>query len=214
MTVSNLENISHKPQGHVAVLLSGRGSNFLSILDYSRRDDSPFSVNLVISDNEMAPGLERARQEGLLALAVKPSDFADRAAYEAEICRRLESQRTDLVCLAGYMRLVGKTLLARYPGRIMNVHPALLPAFPGLHAQKQALDWGVRVSGCTVHFVDAGMDTGPIILQQTVPVYDGDDEEMLSSRILAEEHRLYPQAITLFFNGCLTRQGRKVTIRA
>lgn len=196
------------------MLLSGRGSNFLSILDYSRRDDSPFSVNLVISDNEMAPGLERARQEGLLALAVKPSDFADRAAYEAEICRRLESQRTDLVCLAGYMRLVGKTLLARYPGRIMNVHPALLPAFPGLHAQKQALDWGVRVSGCTVHFVDAGMDTGPIILQQTVPVYDGDDEEMLSSRILAEEHRLYPQAITLFFNGCLTRQGRKVTIRA
>ena len=202
----------NQKKGNVAVLLSGRGSNFLSILEQSRKSDSLYRVSLAISDNPQAPGLQLAGRMRVPALSLLPGDFPNKTAYEEEICRCLREHQIDLVCLAGYMRLVGRTLLENHPGRIMNVHPSLLPAFPGLHAQKQALDWGAKVSGCTIHFVDKGMDSGPIILQQAVPVMESDDEEALSSRILAEEHRLYPKAITLFFSNRLTRQGRKVKI--
>jgi len=199
-------------KGNVAVLLSGRGSNFVSILQYSRREKSNFNVSLVISDNEASQGLKRARQEGLLALFVNPAAFSDRFGFETEICRHLIAHQIRLVCLAGYMRIVGKTLLNQFPEQILNIHPSLLPAFPGLNAQKQALDWGVRVSGCTVHFVDSGTDSGPIILQKAVPIFNEDDVDALSARILAEEHRIYPLAISLYFSGHLTKQGRRVKI--
>lgn len=207
-----MDRNSETPKGNVAVLLSGRGSNFLSILEHSRQKHSCYRVSLVISDNEQAAGLLKAREEGLPAIAHNPAIYPNRKQYEETLCRHLEAHQIELVCLAGYMRLVGKTLLQKFRDRILNIHPSLLPAFPGLNAQKQALDWGVKISGCTVHFVDSGMDTGPIILQQAIPVYDEDSEETLSERILKQEHRIYPEAISLYFTGRLTRRGRQVTI--
>ncbi len=208
-----MKEIKTDRSGKVAILLSGRGSNFISILENSRREDSLYSVSLVVSDNKTAPGIIRARQEKLPTLTLSPADYPNRPAYETEVCRHLRAHRIDLICLAGYMRLVGKTLLNAYPGRILNIHPSLLPSFPGLNAQRQALDWGAKLSGCTVHFVDSGLDRGPIIMQQAVPVLCSDDEESLSSRILVEEHRIYPLAISLFFSGRLTKEGRRVTIK-
>jgi phosphoribosylglycinamide formyltransferase-1 len=199
-------------KGSVAVLLSGRGSNFLSLLNESRNPESNHTITLVITDQPKAPGYVRAKEEGLPSFIIDPTDFKSRKLYEQALCTLLAAHRIDLICLAGYMRLVGMTLLGHYPNRIMNIHPSLLPAFPGLDAQKQALTRGVKFSGCTVHFVDYGMDTGPIILQQTVPVLPDDTVESLASRILIEEHRLYPQALTLFFSGRLTVNDRIVKI--
>lgn len=202
-----------KKKGKVAVLLSGRGSNFEAIYQNSLKDGANFEVVAVISNKKKARGLETARQYGLPAYHVSPRKFADKTGYEKEIVTLLKRHDTELVCLAGYMRLVGPTLLNSYPGKIVNIHPALLPAFPGLDAQKQALNYGVKVSGCTVHFVDAGVDTGPIILQQAVPLEEGDDEESLSKRILEQEHRLYSRGISLYFENRLQREGRRVIIK-
>jgi phosphoribosylglycinamide formyltransferase-1 len=197
----------------VAVLCSGRGSNLQAILDACAAPGFPARVALVLSDRERAPALDRAQRAGVAARFVNPKDFGDRAAFEAALVAELERHGVELVCLAGFMRVLGPEFIRRFQGRIMNVHPSLLPAFTGLAAQRQALAYGVRVAGATVHFVDEGVDTGPIILQASVPVHPDDTEEALSARILHEEHRLYPQAIRLFAEGRLDVAGRRVSVR-
>ena len=194
-----------KPR-RLAILLSGRGSNFEAIAQ-AVEDGTIANAAIVgvISDVPEAPGLERARARGLPAYGVDRRRFASRAEHEAEIVRILEESSPDLICLAGYMRLLSPEFVGRFRGRIVNIHPALLPKFPGLHAQRRALEAGETVSGCTVHFVDEGTDTGPIILQRTVPVLPGDTEETLSGRILEQEHKLYPEAISKVLEGRLPR---------
>jgi phosphoribosylglycinamide formyltransferase-1 len=186
------------PEGRfrLAILLSGRGSNFEAIAEAVESGAIPDArIVAVISDVPEAAGLERARRRGLLTFAVDRRQFANRREQEAGVLRILEEARPDLICLAGYMRVLSPEFVARYRGKILNIHPALLPKFSGLHAQRRALEAGETVSGCTVHFVDEGTDTGPVILQKTVPVLAGDTEDSLSERILVEEHRAYPEAI-------------------
>lgn len=197
----------------LAVLASGRGSNLGAILDACRGTDFPARVALVVSDREQAHALTRARHQGVQAVFLDPKAHGDRAAYDAALLATLDGHRVGLVCLAGFMRLLGPAFVAAWRGRLMNVHPALLPAFPGLHAQRQALEYGVRVAGATVHLVDDGVDTGPIILQASVPVRADDTEASLSARILVEEHRLYPEAIRLFAEGRLALDGRRVRVK-
>ena len=186
-----------RPRRRLAVLLSGRGSNFEAIADAveSGRIENA-EIAAVISDVGEAPGLARARQRGLPAHAVDRRETPGRAERERRMLDILERVRPDLICLAGYMRVLSPAFVAKYRGRILNIHPALLPAYPGLHAQRQALEGGEKLSGCTVHFVDEGTDTGPIVLQRTVPVLPGDTEETLAARILEQEHIAYPQAIS------------------
>ena len=180
----------------IAVLLSGRGSNFEAIAEAVVKGEiADAEIVAVISDVPEAAGLERARRRGLRAFAVDRGRFASRREYEAELLRILEEAKPDLICPAGYMRILSPEFVARFRGRILNIHPALLPKFRGLHAQRQALEAGETESGCTVHFVDEGTDTGAVILQRKVPVLAGDTEESLSERILVEEHRAYPEAI-------------------
>ncbi len=198
----------------IGVLASGRGSNLQAIMDNCQSGYIPGKVVLVLSDNPQAYALERAKQADIPAISVVPGDFAAKELYEQKLVELLQEHEVDLVCLAGYMRLVGKTLLAAYPHKIINIHPALLPAFPGLHGQEQAFNYGVRFSGCTVHFVDAGMDTGPIILQKVVPVEPEDDADSLAARILVQEHQAFPEAVKYFAEGRLTIQGRKVIIKS
>jgi len=186
----------------LAVLLSGRGSNFEAIADAVAAERIPDAeIVAVISDVPGAAGLGRARERGLPAHAVDRRRFASRSEHEAEILRILEAARPDVICLAGYMRVLSPEFVAKFPRRILNIHPALLPKFPGLHAQRRALEAGETMSGCTVHFVDEGTDTGPAILQRTVPVLPGDTEESLSERILVEEHAAYPEAIRRVLSG-------------
>jgi phosphoribosylglycinamide formyltransferase-1 len=198
----------------VGVLVSGRGSNLQALLDASARADYPAAVVVVISDRERAAALERARAAGVEALFVNPKDFADREAFDQALVRELTARRVGLVCNAGFMRILSHVYTRTFAGRAMNIHPSLLPAFPGLHAQRQALEHGAKVSGATVHFVDDGpVDTGPIILQTSVPVHADDTEDTLAARILTEEHRLYPEAVRLFAEGRLSIVGRKVVVR-
>jgi phosphoribosylglycinamide formyltransferase-1 len=196
----------------VGVLVSGRGTNLQALLDASRRPGYPARVVVVVSDREGAPALARAAACGVPALVVNPKDFPDRDAHDAAVSRILDAHGVGLVCLAGYLRILGPAFVQAWRGRIMNIHPSLLPAFPGLHAQRQALEYGVRISGATVHFVDEGVDTGPIILQASVPVEPEDTEATLAARILVEEHRLYPEAVRLFAEGRLRLVGRRVVI--
>jgi phosphoribosylglycinamide formyltransferase-1 len=198
----------------VGVLASGRGSNLQALLDASARPDYPAQVVLVISDRERAAALDRARAAGVEALFVNPKDFGDRESFDLALVRELTARRVGLVCNAGYMRILSPAYCRAFAGRAMNIHPSLLPAFPGLHAQRQALEHGAKVAGATVHFVDDGpVDTGPIILQASVPVLPNDSEESLAARILVEEHRLYPEAVRLFAEGRLEVVGRRVVIR-
>jgi phosphoribosylglycinamide formyltransferase 1 len=198
----------------VGVLVSGRGSNLQALLDASARADYPAEVSVVISDRERAAALERARAAGVEALFVNPKDFGDREAFDLALVRELTARRVGLVCNAGFMRILSPAYTRAFAGRAMNIHPSLLPSFPGLHAQRQALEHGAKVSGATVHFVDDGpVDTGPIILQASVPVLPEDTEEILSARILAEEHRLYPEAVRLFAEDRLSIVGRRVVVR-
>jgi phosphoribosylglycinamide formyltransferase 1 len=199
-------------KGRVAILLSGRGSNFEAIYQSSLNSDANFEIVIVISDKKEARGLQRARELGIDAQYVSPKKMKPKAVYEQHIVSLMKELDVQLVCLAGYMRIVGDTLLNAFAGGIINIHPSLLPSFPGLDAQLQALQYGVKFSGCTVHFVDPGVDTGPIILQQTVTVMENDTEELLSQRILKEEHKLFSKAITLFFQKRLKISGRKVII--
>jgi phosphoribosylglycinamide formyltransferase-1 len=197
----------------LAVLASGRGSNLGAILDACRGDEFPARVAVVVSDRERAAALERARAEGVDAVFLDPKAYGDRTAYDHALVAALDRYRPGLVCLAGFMRLLGPAFVDAWAGRLMNIHPSLLPAFPGLHPHRQVLQYGVKVSGATVHFVDDGVDTGPVILQAAVPVLPGDTEDSLSARILAEEHRLYPEAIRLFAEGRLAIAGRRVVVR-
>jgi phosphoribosylglycinamide formyltransferase 1 len=196
----------------VAVLVSGRGSNLEALLEATRRPGFPARVVLVVSDRERARALERAAAYGVPSVFLNPKDFGDRDTYDAALSRVLEEHRIGLVCLAGFMRILGRAFVRAWHGRLMNIHPSLLPAFPGLHPQRQALDAGARISGATVHFVDEGVDTGPIVLQSSVPVEADDTEETLAARILVEEHRLYSQAVRLFAEGRLRIAGRKVVV--
>jgi phosphoribosylglycinamide formyltransferase 1 len=180
----------------LAILLSGRGSNFISIYDAIIRGDLNAEIGCVISNVEGAAGLERARSYGLTSLFL-PSKGRGRADYDRSLLETLKIYDPALVVLAGFMRILSPVLLEEYRGRVLNIHPALLPSFPGLHAQKQALQYGVKVTGCTVHIADEGVDTGPIVLQRAVEVRDGDDEESLSARILEQEHQIYWRAIAL-----------------
>jgi phosphoribosylglycinamide formyltransferase 1 len=196
----------------LGVLASGRGSNLQAIIDATRVPGFPARVAVVASDRERAPALERARAAGVPTLFLDPKGFSDRAAYEAALGTALEEHGVGLVCLGGFMRILSPAFTRRFTGRILNIHPSLLPSFPGLHPQRQALEHGVRVAGATVHFVDEGVDTGPIVLQASVPVLAGDTEDSLAARILVEEHRLYPAAIRLFAEGRLRITGRQVVI--
>ena len=194
----------------VAVLLSGRGSNFLNLHAAMERGDVPARIVLVISNVEDAPGLERARGLGLATLALPHGGAGSRAAHDERMRAALVEAGAEWVCLAGYMRLLSPEFVAAFPARILNIHPSLLPAFPGLHAARQALAAGVRVAGCTVHFVDAGLDSGPIVEQRAVPVLDGDDEAALSARILEAEHAAYPVALARLLAGGWRIDGRRV----
>lgn len=196
----------------LGILASGRGSNMEAIIDATVAGRLVAQVAVVISDVAGAPALAKAAARGIEACHVDPAAFPRKSAYERRLFEILTEHGVGLVALAGYMRLVGRTLLEAYPGRIMNIHPSLLPAFPGLDAQAQALEYGVKVAGCTVHFVDEGTDSGPIILQAAVPVKEDDTAETLAARILVEEHRLYPRAIQLFAEGRLVLDGRRVRI--
>jgi phosphoribosylglycinamide formyltransferase-1 len=196
----------------LGVLASGRGSNLHAILEACARPGFPARVVVAISDREQAPALELARAAGVEALWVNPKDFGDREAYDRALVRELEARGVGLVCHAGWMRILSPAYVRAFAGRALNIHPSLLPAFPGLHPQRQALEHGARVSGATVHFLDEGVDTGPIVLQAAVPVESADTEETLAARILVEEHRLYPEAIRLFAEGRLQIQGRRVIV--
>ena len=188
----------------VGVLASGRGSNLQAILDATRLPEFPARVVVVIADRERALALERAAGAGVPGVFLDPKAYGDREAYDAALLACLDEHGVELVCLAGFMRILGAAFVRRLRGRLINIHPSLLPAFPGLHAQRQALDHGVKVAGVTVHFVDEGVDTGPIIAQASVPVRDDDTEETLSERILVQEHRLYPDVIRRFAEGDLS----------
>ncbi len=197
-------------KARIGVLLSGRGSNFEALATAIDRGEVPAEIVLVLSDRPAAPGLERARQRGIEARAILPE--SDRAEHDSRLVRALSAARVDWVCLAGYMRLLGSGFVRAYPERILNIHPSLLPAFPGLHAQHQALEYGVRVAGCTVHLVDEGLDSGPIVLQESVPVEPDDDEASLAARILEREHVAYPAALQLLLTRPWTIEGRRVVV--
>ena len=198
---------------NIAVLVSGRGSNLQSIIDNIENGTIPHaSVKVVISDVDGTYALERAQQHGIEAVFVDPNKYDNKTSFENEILRILSAHDIELVLLAGYMRVVGANLLETFKGRIINIHPALLPSFPGLHGQQQAFDHGVKVSGCTVHFVDEGVDTGPIIIQRCVPVLEDDTADVLADRILEQEHKIFPEAVRLFVQGKLSIEGRKVRI--
>jgi len=196
----------------IGVLVSGRGSNLQAILDACARPGYPAQVAVVVSDRERALALERARTAGVEALWINPKDFADRESFDAELVRELTARGVGLMCHAGFMRILSPVYVRAFAGRALNIHPSLLPAFPGLHAQRHALDHGAKVAGATVHFVDEGMDSGPIVLQAAVAVEPNDTEETLSARILVQEHRLYPEAIRLFAEGRLRIEGRRVIV--
>ena len=194
----------------LGVLVSGRGSNLQSIIDNIEKGKLNAEIAVVISDVEDAYALERARKHNIKTCFVNPKDFKNSSGFFDEIAKILEENNIKYMILAGFMRIIPLSLINAYKNRMLNIHPALLPSFPGLGVQKKALEYGVKYSGCTVHFVDEGCDTGPIVLQAVVPVYDNETEETLSQRILKEEHRIYPEAIDLIINGRVKIVGRKV----
>jgi phosphoribosylglycinamide formyltransferase 1 len=195
----------------LGILLSGRGSNFEAIAQHIENGKLDAEIALVLSNIQEASGLERARQRGLETLFL-PSKGLDRRRYDQQMVAALKARQVDLVCLAGFMRLLSATFIEAFPHRILNIHPSLLPAFPGLDAQRQALQYGVRYSGCTVHFVEEGLDSGPIILQRVVPVLPDDSEHTLADRILGEEHQIYSEAIQLVLQNRIHIEARRVII--
>ena len=203
---------SPKKRGRIAVFLSGRGSNFMALHDAVKAGRINADIALVFSNKKAAPGLLFAQEEGLETLYLRPKDYPDRETYDSAIAREVGQRDIDLIVLAGYMRILTEPFCEKFLHRIMNIHPALLPAFPGLHVQQKAIDWGVRFSGATVHFVTPVVDMGPIILQAVVPVLQDDTEETLAARILKEEHKIYSQAVQLYFEGRLEIRGRRVFI--
>jgi phosphoribosylglycinamide formyltransferase 1 len=198
----------------LGVLISGNGSNLQSIIDHIEKGSLKAVIKIVISNNPDAAGLKRAEKHSIPWVVLKHSDFKSKEDFDLKLIKTLKDNGVDLVVLAGFMRIISPAFLKAFSHKIMNIHPALLPSFPGLHGQKQAIDYGVKFSGCTVHFVDDGVDTGPVIIQSVVPVLDDDTEESLSARILKEEHKIYPRAIQLFADGKIEIKGRKVYIKS
>lgn len=203
---------SPKKEGKIAVFLSGRGSNFLAIHDAILAGTIHAEIVLVFSNKKEAPGLQIAEERNLETLHLNPKNYTPREDYERAIIEELKRRDIDLICLAGYMKILSPLLCEEFLNKIINIHPALLPSFPGLHVQQAAIDWGVRFSGATVHFVTPNVDMGPIILQAVVPVLQNDTEYTLSERILKEEHKIYPEAVKLYFEGKLEIKDRRVYI--
>src|SRR4030043_283982 len=197
----------------LGILASGRGSNFQSIMDAINSGRLKAEIAVLITDNTSAFAIERAKKHGIEYLVIRPKEYASKEDFFIKIAEELKKRNVGLVVLAGFMRIVEKPLIDAFPNMIMNIHPALLPSFPGLHGQRQAIEYGVKISGCTVHFVDEGMDTGPVIIQAAVPVSQNDTEETLSEKILRLEHKIYPEAIRLFSEGKIEVEGRKVRIK-
>ena len=197
----------------IAVLASGRGSNFQAVIDAIRQEKIPAICVALITDNPEAYAIERAKNAGIPVTVIDYSSFPSFETYERALLSAMHKANADLFVLAGYMRIVGTDIVRSFPGKMMNIHPALLPSFTGLHAQRQALNYGVKVSGCTVHFVDESLDGGPVIIQHCVRVEDDDDEDSLAGRILQHEHECFPEAIKLFCEGRLEIVGRHVIIR-
>jgi len=198
----------------IGVLLSGRGSNFEALADSVAAGRIPNTeISIVLSNRENAPGIEKARARNIEARAI-PSKGLEREAYDRLVVAALEKKKVDLVCLAGYMRLLSPYFVRAFPNRILNIHPSLLPAFPGLEPQRQALEHGVRFSGCTVHFVDENLDAGPIIVQAVVPIEDKDTPDTLAARILKEEHRIYTEAVRIVLEGRYRIEGRRVLVES
>lgn len=196
----------------IGVLASGGGTNLQSIIDGCQTGNINAEIVTVISNNPNSGALNRASSAGIMTQCIDHRSFKKRDDFDCKVVSALKESNVQLVVLAGFMRIIGQRFLDAYPSRIMNIHPALLPSFPGLHVQQKALDYGARFAGCTVHFVDGGVDTGPIIAQAVVPVLDNDTEESLSARILVQEHKIYPQAIEWFAQGALSIVGRKVVV--
>ena len=209
-------SISRTPPLCVAVLASGRGSNLQALIDAIEAGQVQARIVAVISNKKEAVALERARKHGIKDLFVDPKPFAGRSdsreAYDRSLLEVLQQHEVELVLLAGYMKIVTTVLVNAYANRMMNIHPSLLPAFPGLEVQKKAIDWGCKLAGCTVHFVTEGVDEGPIIIQAAVPILDADTPETLAARILVQEHKIYPRAVQLFAEGRLRVDGRRVFI--
>jgi phosphoribosylglycinamide formyltransferase-1 len=199
-------------KGRVGILISGRGSNMVALVDAMAQGRVPAEPVLVLSNVPDAPGLELAAARGVPTEVVSHKAIKPREAHERRVIELLQDYRVDLVCLAGYMRLLTPVMVSAFRHRIFNIHPSLLPSFPGLHVQRKALEYGVKFSGCTVHYVDEECDHGPIVLQAVVPILDDDTEESLSARILEQEHRIYPEAVTLYFEGRLSIKDRRVRI--
>ncbi len=198
----------------IGVLASGGGTNLQSIIDGCQASSINAEIVTVISNNPSSGALIRASNAGVMTQCIDHRSFEKRDDFDSEVVAALKENNVQLVVLAGFMRIIGQRFLDAFPNRIMNIHPALLPSFPGLHVQQKALDYGARFAGCTVHFVDGGVDTGPIIAQAVVPVLDNDTDESLSARILVQEHKIYPQAIEWFAQGALSITGRKVIVSA
>ena len=196
----------------LGVICSGRGTNLQSILAAVESGDISAPVGVVLTDKPDAKALERAEKAGIPHFCVDRKQYADKQTFEEALVEKLRAHGVTLVILAGFMRILSPYFVHAFPGRILNIHPSLLPSFGGAHAHRDVLAYGVKVSGCTIHFVDEGMDSGPIILQTAVPVLDGDDEDTLAARVLEQEHKLYPKAIALFLDGKLKIEGRKVRI--
>jgi phosphoribosylglycinamide formyltransferase-1 len=193
----------------LGILLSGRGSNFMAIADNVAAGRIPAEIAVVISNRPSAPGLEEAERRGLPTRMI-PSKGLEREQYDRQVVAVLQEKQVDLVCLAGFMRLLSPYFVSAFPKRILNIHPSLLPTFPGLDAQRQALEYGVKVTGCTVHFVDENLDAGPVVIQSAIPVLDDDTPDTLSARILEEEHLIYSEAINIVLSGCWRIEGRRV----
>lgn len=198
----------------LGVLASGGGTNLQSIIDQCQQQRIDAEIVLILCNNPDAGALTRAEKAGLPNICINHREYADRESFDQAVVAALQEAGVELVVLAGFMRIISETFLAAFPQRIINIHPALLPAFPGLHVQKKALEYGARFSGCTVHFVDSGVDTGPIIIQAVVPIFDDDTESSLSARILQQEHQIYPRAIQLIAEGRVKIEDRRVRIFA
>jgi phosphoribosylglycinamide formyltransferase-1 len=195
----------------IGVLLSGRGSNFEALAQSAAAGRIPAEIAIVVSNREGAPGIQRAQARGIRTHVI-PSKGLEREAYDRQVAAVLNEAKVDLICLAGYMRLLSPFFVAAFPNRILNIHPSLLPSFPGLESQRQALEYGVKFAGCTVHFVDENLDAGPIVLQAVVPVEDRDTTSTLAERILREEHRIYTEAVRIVLEGRYRIEGRRVLI--
>jgi phosphoribosylglycinamide formyltransferase-1 len=205
--------MAENPTVKLGVLISGTGSNLQAIIDAILRGELKAEIRLVISNRADAQGLERARRHGIETMVLEHRTFPSREDFDCAVLAALRDRSVELVALAGFMRLLSSVMLDAFPGRIMNIHNSLLPSFPGIHGPKDAIEYGVKIAGCTVFFVTPGVDVGPVIVQAAVPVLPGDDEQRLAARILQEEHRIFPHAIALFQQGRLEIQGRRVVIK-